>query len=125
MLSQCEWYYNYYESNDLPHVTSVGIYRSPKIPLQHLLEALSQLLISLSSHFNIFISDFNINWFDAIIRRSLYNFFINENNYRQLVISFTTDNQTLIDHINFMQTYQSQKLVHTFWKLISHFVILQ
>ena len=30
----------------------------PKIPLQHLLEALYQLLISLSSHFNIFMGDF-------------------------------------------------------------------
>ena len=55
----------------LPHVTIVGIYRSPKIPLQHLLEALSQLLISLNSHFNIFMGDFNINWFDEIIRRPL------------------------------------------------------
>ena len=53
----------------LPHVTIVGIYRSPKIPLQCLLEALFQLLISLSSQFNIFIGDFNINWFDEMNRR--------------------------------------------------------
>ena len=58
----------------------------------NLLETLSQLLISLSSYFNIFIGDFNINWFDEIFRRPLYNFFINDNNYRQLVFSFTTDN---------------------------------
>ena len=75
----------------LPHVTIVGIYRSPKIPMQCLLEALSQLLISLSSQFNIFIGDFNINWFDEINRRPLYNFFINDNNYRQLVSNVTTE----------------------------------
>ena len=101
----------------MPHVTIVGIYRSPKIPLQHLLEALSQLLISLSSHFNIFIGDFNINWFDAIIRRPLYNFFINDNNYRQLVISFTTDNQTLIDHIytNLPKSEASSHILETYF----------
>ena len=50
--------------------------------------------MSLNSHFNIFVGDFNINWFDEIIRRPLYNFF-NDNNYRQLVSSFTTDNLDL------------------------------
>ena len=43
--------------------------------------------------------DFSITWFDELIRRPLYNFFINDNNYRQLVSSFTTDNQILVDHI--------------------------
>ena len=106
----------YYESNDLPHVTIVGIHRSPKIPLQHLLEALSQLLISLSSHFNIFMGDFNINWFDQIIKRPLSNFFINDN-YRQLVSSFTTDNQTLIDHIytNLSESEASSHILETYF----------
>ena len=66
----------------LPHVSIVRIYRSPRIPLQQLLEALSQVLISSTSQFNIFIGDFNINWFNKIIRRLLYNFFVNDNNYR-------------------------------------------
>ena len=83
----------------LPHVTIVGIYRSPRIPLQQLLEALSQVLISSTSQFNIFIGDFNINWFDEINRRPLSIFVTNDNNYRQLVSSATTDNQTLIYHI--------------------------
>ena len=83
----------------LPHVTIVGIYRSPTVSLQQLLEALSQVLISLSSQFNIFIGDFNIKWLHEINRRPLYNFFVNDNGYRQLVSSVTTDNQTLIDHI--------------------------
>ena len=83
----------------LPHVTIVGIYRSPRIPLQQLLEALSQVLISSTSQFNIFIGDFNINWFDEINRRPLSIFVTNDNNYRQFVSSATTDNQTMIDHI--------------------------
>ena len=60
----------------LPHVTIVGIYRSPRIPLQQLLEALPQVLISSTSQFNIFIGHFNINWFDEINRRPLYNFLL-------------------------------------------------
>ena len=101
----------------MPHVTIVGIHRSPKIPLQHLLEALSQLLISLSSYFNIFMGDFNINWFDELIRRPLYNFFIDDNNYRQLVSSFTTYNQTLIDHIytNLPESETSSHILETYF----------
>ena len=83
----------------LPHVTIIGVYRSPKIPVQQLLATLTEVLMLCSSQFNIFIGDFNINWFDEANRRPLHNFFINENNYRQLVYSSTTDNQTLIDHI--------------------------
>ena len=83
----------------LPHVSIIGIYRSPKIPVQQLLAALTEVLMLRSSQFNIFIGDFNINWLDEVNRRPLHNFFINENNYRQLVYSSTKDNQTLIDHI--------------------------
>ena len=101
----------------LPHVTIVGIYRSPRIPLQQLLEALSQVHISSTSQFNIFIGDFNINWFDEINRRPLYNFFTNDNNYRQLVSSATTDNQTLIDHIytNLPESQASSHILETYF----------
>ena len=101
----------------LPHVTIVGIYRSPKIQLQCLLEALSRLLISLRSQFNIFVGDFNINWFDEMNRRPLYNFFINDNNYRQLVSNVTTDNQTLIDHIytNLPESQASSHILETYF----------
>ena len=80
-------------------LTIVRIYRLARIPLQRLPEALTQVLSSLSSQFNIFIGDFNINWFNEINRRPLYNFCINDHNYRQLVSDVKTDNQTLIDHI--------------------------
>ena len=55
----------------------------PGFHLQQLLEALSQVPISSTSQLNIFIGDFNINWFDEINRKPLYNFFTNDNNYRQ------------------------------------------
>ena len=101
----------------LPYVTIVGIYRSPRIPLQQLLEALSQVLISSTSQFNIFIGDFNINWFDEINRRPLYNFFTNDNNYRQLVSSATTDNQTLIDYVytNLPESQASSHILETYF----------
>ena len=107
----------------LPHVTMVGIYRSPKIPLQCLLEALSRLLISLSSQFNIFIGDFDINWFDEMNRRPLYNFFINDNNYRQLVSNVTTDNQTLIDHI-YTNLPESQASSHIIKQYVHWLIVL-
>ena len=44
--------------------------------------------------------DFNINWFDEVERRSFYNVIINENGLEQLISSCTTDNGTLIDHLN-------------------------
>ena len=101
----------------LPQVTIVGIYRSPAVPVQQLLEALSQVLNSLSSQFNIFIGDFNINWLNEINRRPLYNFFISDHNYRQLVSNVTTDNQTLIDHIytNLPNSQASSQILETYF----------
>ena len=61
----------------LPHVTILGIYRSPRIPVQQLCEALTDILSSTRSQFNIFIGDFNINWLDETKRRPLNNVFIN------------------------------------------------
>ena len=55
----------------LPHVTIVGIYRSPKVPLQQLCDALNEVLNLPTSQFNIFIGDFNVNWLDETHRRPL------------------------------------------------------
>jgi hypothetical protein len=101
----------------LPHVTIIGIYRSPRIPVQQLLVALSEVLMLCSSQFNIFVGDFNINWLDEANRRPLYNLFINENNYRQLVYSFTTDNCTLIDHIytNLPESQAKSHILETYF----------
>ena len=83
----------------LPHVNIIDVYHSPKIPVQQLCYALNEVLSLTSSEFNIIIGDFNINWLDECARRSLYNLFLNDNNYRQLISSYTTNNQTTIDHI--------------------------
>jgi ATP-dependent DNA helicase PIF1 len=101
----------------LPHVTIIGIYRSPRIPVQQLLAALSEVFMLCTSQFNIFIGDFNVNWLDEANRSPLYNFFINENNYRQLVDSFTTDNNTLIDHIytNLPESQAKSHILETYF----------
>ena len=95
----------------LPHVPKIGIYRSPRIPVRQLCEALIETLSSTRSQFNIVTGDFDINWLDKANRRPLHNVFINGNNYRQLVSDITTDNHTLIDHI-FTNLPESQINAH-------------
>ena len=51
------------------------------------------------TNFKIFMGDFNVNWFNHSEREALYNFFIREHQYKQLMSSYTTDNKTCIDHI--------------------------
>ena len=55
----------------LPHVTIIGIYRSPRIPVQQLCASLDEVLRFCTSQFNIFIGDFNINWLDEANRRPI------------------------------------------------------
>ena len=96
----------------LPHVTIIGVYRSPKIPVRQLCHALHEILSITTSQVNIVIGDFNINWLDEHARRPLYNLFVNEYKYRQLISSCTTDNQTIIDHI-YTNLPESQAKSHT------------
>ena len=103
----------------LPHVTIIGVYRSPTVLVQQLCYALNEVLSLSCSQFNIFIGDFNINWFDESNRRSLYNLFVNYNNYRQLISTYITDNQTTIDHIYTNFIYRNHKRMLMFSKLIS------
>ena len=83
---------------NLPHVTIIGVYRSPRVPLRQLCVALSELLDQPLSHTNIFIGDFNVNWCIETERAPLHDLFA-RNNYRQLVSCCTTDNKTCIDHV--------------------------
>ena len=76
-----------------------GIYRSPNIPISHLLDALRSIHDQDQSSQNIVIGDFNVNWLAVSERQSLYNLMLIENSYRQLISGFTTDNGTLIDHL--------------------------
>ena len=88
----------------LPHVTIIGVYRLLAVPVQQLCCA---------SQFNIFIRGFNINCLDESNRRPLYNLFVNCNNYRQLISTHTTDNQTTVDHI-YTNLPESQANAHVF-----------
>ena len=81
------------------------------MPVQQLCHALKEVLSISSSQFNIVIGDFNINWLDEGNRRPLCNLFVNENNYRQLITSYTNDSRTTIDHI-YTNLPESQVHVH-------------
>lgn len=84
----------------LPHTTVMGIYCSPKVPIREMCASLREVLtLHVCSEFNVIMGDFNINWLNEKDRTPLYNLFIREHNYRQLVSCYTTDNRTCIDHI--------------------------
>ena len=83
---------------NLPHISIIGLYRSPRVPVMQLCQELREVFDKLSTRDNIFIGDFNINWFNETQRAPLQHLFA-RNNYRQLVPCSTTDNNTCIDHI--------------------------
>ena len=81
-------------------MTIVSVYRSPKVAISDMCRALQHILAQLSTQFNIFIGDFNINYLvDNTLKQPLYNLFIRDHKYRQLVSCYTTDYRTAIDHI--------------------------
>jgi hypothetical protein len=82
-----------------PDLTVITLYRSPQIATSRLISALRNILDRNSSSQNVIIGDFNVNWAVESGRQSLYNLMIRENNYRQLISGFTTDNRTVIDHL--------------------------
>ena len=82
-----------------PDLMIIGLYRSPNLPSSSLLAAICATLQENHSTKVIVIGDFNVNWFDEVARRSLYNLMVNENRFEQLISSCTTDNGTLIDHV--------------------------
>ena len=82
-----------------PHITIIGVYRSPKVPITLFCIALREVLSHLATQYSVFIGDFNLNWVNETDKVPLYNLFITEHNYRQLVSLYTTDNKTAIDHI--------------------------
>lgn len=101
----------------LPDVTIVAIYRSPKVQVRQLCISLMETLGQLCTPFNIFIGDFNINWLNDTERTPLYNLFVRDHNYRQLVLPFTTDYRTTIDHIftNLPESQVSMDILETYF----------
>ena len=80
------------------HVTIIGVYHSPRVPLRKLCVALSELLDQPLLHTNIFIGDFNVNRCNETERAPLHDIFA-RNNYRQLVSCCSTDNKTCVGHV--------------------------
>jgi hypothetical protein len=87
------------KTNSCPDLTIIGLYRSPKIAISHLLDALRIICDENSSKQNLVIGDFNVNWMVESERQSLYDLMVVENSCRQIISSVTTDNGTLIDHL--------------------------
>lgn len=112
MYSRVDYYHEYpYCSNRniaeitllrfmmIPHVTIVAVYRSPSVSIREASGAIEETFNSLPTQFNIFMGAFNVNWLSDSRRTPLYNFFIRDNGYRQLVFCSNTDSNTCIDHI--------------------------
>ena len=70
---------------NLPHLTIIGLYRSPKVPVTQLCIALRQVLLHTTTQYNIFLGDFNVNWLNETDRFPLYNLFIT--NYKKTYIN--------------------------------------
>ena len=64
----------------LPHVTIIGVYQSPKVPITQLCITLRQVLLHTTTQYNVFIGDFNMNWLNETDRVPLYNLFITVSN---------------------------------------------
>ena len=79
--------------------TILGIYRSPKISVGQLCEALSDVLNYILLDNTIIVGDLNVNWLNERERRPLYNLLVRDKGYKQLITSFTTDQNTATDHI--------------------------
>ena len=80
--------------------TIIGIYRSPKVPVTQLCQAIAETLNSITPDDNVIIlGDFNINWLVETERTPLFNLLVRDKHYKQLISTYTTDSKTLIDHI--------------------------
>ena len=77
----------------------IGIYHSPNVPVRQLYEAITEVLNNISPDNNNITGDFNINWLVETDRRPLYNLLVRDNHYKQFISTYTTDNNTVIDHI--------------------------
>ena len=80
--------------------TIIGIYRSPKVPVRQLCQAIGETLNTIKPDSNIIIlGDFNINWLVETERRPLFNLLVRDKHFKQWISTYTTDNKTVIDHI--------------------------
>ena len=72
-----------------PPLMVIRIYRCPKMVLSSLLLAIHATL--LENHYsNVVIGDLNVNWFDEVALRSLYNLMVDQNALEQFISTCTT-----------------------------------
>ena len=70
------------------------------MPVRQLCEAITEVLNNISPNNNIIIGVFNLNWLVETDRKPLYNLLVRDKHHKQLISTYTTDNKTVIDHIN-------------------------
>ena len=101
----------------IPHVTIIGLCRSPKVPVRQFCAALRELFTHALSDFKLFIGDFNINWLNEKEKRPLFNLFIRDHCFRQIATTYTTDNITTIDHIytNLPESHVNLHILDTYF----------
>lgn len=81
-------------------IGQLGIYRSPKVPVRQLCQAMSEVLNSISQDNIIIVGDLNINWLTETERRPLHNYLlVRGKHYKQWISSYTTDYETVLDHM--------------------------
>ena len=72
--------------------TIIGIYRSPKVPVRQLCQAIAEILSSIMPDNNIIIlGDFNINWLVETERTPLCNLLVRDKHYKQLTDCVNVD----------------------------------
>ena len=71
----------------IPHIHYVGLSRvtTPRIPAALICSTLRDIMITLPTVHNIFIGDFNHNWLNKHERTPLYNLFVHELHYKQML----------------------------------------
>lgn len=89
-----------FKLHDYTDLIIAGIYRSPRVTLQNLYMALSEL-IDLLDHerYSIIMGDFNTNLFDVSRTHTTLKMMFQQSGYHQHINEYTTDDRTLLHHI--------------------------
>ena len=100
LLSQYIWHWSNNNNNQSWRLDNPGdIYRSPKVPVQQLWQAITEVLNGISPGNIIMLGDLNVSWLVDIEKRPLYNLLVNDKHYKQLISTYITDSKIVIDHI--------------------------
>ena len=89
-----------FKLHDYRNLIIAGIYRYPKVTLQNLYMALSEL-IDLLAHerYSVIMGDFNTNLFHVSQTHTILKMMFQQSGYQQHINEYTTDNRTVLDHI--------------------------